>query len=196
MTTTAHLPAASGQRHVPGEAGTWVFIFGDLLVFGAFFVTFLYERAGDRALFAQARHELSSGIGLANTLVLLASSLAVVKAHAAWREGSRERATWGFRIALACGLAFVALKAVEYTLHVQAGHTPGSNDFFLYYFILTGLHLFHVFIGLGILALLQAQPQRHELTPQRRPFIEGGACFWHLVDLLWLVLFALLYLVS
>jgi nitric oxide reductase NorE protein len=90
----------------------------------------------------------------------------------------------------------VALKVTEYVLLVGAGHTAGANHFYLYYFILTGLHLLHVCIGIVVLVLLLTQTRRTELSATRLAVIEGGGCFWHLVDLLWIVLFPLLYLVS
>ena len=93
-------------------------------------------------------------------------------------------------------LAFVGLKVVEYTAKVHEGNTPNQNAFYLYYFILTGLHLFHVFIGIVVLVLLLTQAGKSDLSGTRMALVEGGACFWHLVDLLWIVLFPLLYLVS
>jgi nitric oxide reductase NorE protein len=79
---------------------------------------------------------------------------------------------------------------------VSQGHVPTQNNFYLYFFILTGLHLFHVLIGLMVLILLLIQARHTELSATRMALVEGGACFWHLVDLLWIVLFPLLYLVS
>lgn len=99
-------------------------------------------------------------------------------------------------IAAGCGVVFVALKVTEYVLLVQDGHTAGVNHFYLYYFILTGLHLLHVCIGILVLVLMLTQTRRTELSATRLAVIEGGGCFWHLVDLLWIVLFPLLYLVS
>ncbi|MCW2784739.1 MAG: cytochrome c oxidase, subunit [Marmoricola sp.] len=188
-------PSATARR-VPGEEGTWVFLFGDMLVFGAFFTTFLVHRGAEPEVFDRSRHTLDLAIGLANTVVLLTSSLLVATAVRALRADARALAHRLFVGAFCCGLAFVALKAVEYTQKIHQGHTPGTNDFYLYYFILTGLHLFHVLIGLGVLGFLIRQPGRADLTTRRWMVIEGGACFWHLVDLLWIVLFPLLYLVS
>ncbi|EUA44138.1 cytochrome c oxidase subunit III family protein [Mycobacterium xenopi 4042] len=93
-------------------------------------------------------------------------------------------------------MAFVGLKAVEYVAKVSQGHTANQNTFFLYFFILTGLHLFHVLIGIVVLVLLLTQAGHVELGTTKMALVEGGACFWHLVDLLWIVLFPLLYLVS
>jgi nitric oxide reductase NorE protein len=181
---------------MPGEEGTWVFLFGDMLVFGVFFATFMYQRAQAPELFDQSRQTLNAGIGLANTLILLTSSLFVVTAIGAIRLHRRVAAQLLLIGAIACGLAFVALKAVEYTAKVHEGQVPTQNAFYLYYFILTGIHLIHVLIGITILVLLFAQARRTELSAQRTALVEGGACFWHLVDLLWIVLFPLLYLVS
>ena len=183
-------------RRIPGEGGTWVFLFGDMLVFGAFFVTFLVERAAFPEAFDVARATLHIGVGVLNTLVLLTSSLLVVLALNAMRAGVRSIATRAVAVAIAFGLVFIALKVFEYVSLGTAGHGPGSNPFYLYYFILTGLHLFHVCLGLAALTFVLTQTRRTELSPNRTALVESGACFWHLVDLLWIFLFALLYLVS
>lgn len=184
------------ERRIPGEPGVWIFLFGDMLVFGAFFATFMYQRSLAPEVFDASRRTLSLGIGLTNTLVLLTSSLFVVTAIRAIRSSQRQAARWLLVGALGCGLTFIALKAVEYTAKVTEGHTPNANAFYLYYFILTGLHLFHVLIGIVVLVLLWTQAGHAELGATRMSVVEGGACFWHLVDLLWIVLFPLLYLVS
>jgi nitric oxide reductase NorE protein len=188
--------AAEAARHVPGEPGVWIFLFGDMVVFGVFFATFMYQRSLAPELFDQSRHTLSIGIGLTNTLILLTSSLFVVTAVRAIRMSQRRPAQVLLAGGLVCGLAFVGFKAIEYTAKVSQGHVPTQNNFYLYFFILTGLHLFHVLIGLTVLILLLIQARHTELSATRMALVEGGACFWHLVDLLWIVLFPLLYLVS
>ncbi|GAY17150.1 cytochrome c oxidase subunit 3 [Mycobacterium sp. shizuoka-1] len=193
MTAAGH-PAAT--RRIPGEQGTWVFLLGDMGVFAAFFATFMVERSKAPEVFDAARKTLHVNIGLVNTLVLLTSSLFVVAAIGAIRTGARSTAFTALLIAMGCGVVFVALKVTEYVLLAGAGHGPGGNHFYLYYFILTGLHLLHVCIGILVLALMLTQTRRTELSATRLAVIEGGGCFWHLVDLLWIVLFPLLYLVS
>lgn len=188
--------AVDGECRIPGEPGVWVFLFGDMLVFGAFFATFMYQRGQTPESFDASRRTLSIGIGLTNTLVLLTSSLFVVTAIRALRYSQPLVARWLLLGALGCGLMFVALKVVEYTAKVNEGHVPDQNGFYLYYFILTGLHLFHVVTGIGVLILLTTQTRHADFSATRMAFVEGGACFWHLVDLLWIVLFPLLYLVS
>lgn len=193
---TATTPSARAERRIPGESGTWVFLFGDMLVFGAFFVSFLVERAAQPDVFDHARTTLHLGVGVLNTLVLLTSSLCVVLALNAVRAGARHIASYAVAAAMGLGLIFMALKVFEYVSLGTAGHGPGDNDFYLYYFILTGLHLFHVCLGLGALSFVLTQTRRAELSDTRTALVEGAACFWHLVDLLWIFLFALLYLVS
>ncbi|GAC1637622.1 MAG: cytochrome c oxidase subunit 3 family protein [Mycobacterium sp.] len=188
--------AANMARHVPGEPGVWILLFGDMVVFGVFFATFMYQRSLAPELFDESRHTLSLNIGLTNTLILLTSSLFVVTAVRAIRMSQRRAAPLLLAGALVCGLAFVGFKAIEYTAQVSQGHVPTQNNFYLYFFILTGLHLFHALIGLVVLILLLTQARHSGLSPTRIALVEGGACFWHLVDLLWIVLFALLYLVS
>lgn len=196
MTVTSTQPGVPSVRRIPGESGTWVFLFGDMPVFGVFFVTFMVERAKAPEVFDVARTSLHIGVGVANTLVLLTSSLCVVVALGAIRGGTKAIATTAVFVAIACGLVFVGLKVFEYVSLATSGHGPGANHFFLYYFILTGLHLFHVCIGIGVLAFVLSQTRRSELSATRMALVEGGACFLHLVDLLWIFLFALLYLVS
>jgi nitric oxide reductase NorE protein len=195
---TLNVQAAAGVpvRRVPGEQGTWVFLFGDMLVFGAFFATFMVERAKAPEAFDVARRTLHLGVGLANTLVLLTSSLFVVVALGALRSGARRTARSAVVAAMACGGVFIALKVFEYHALMSAGHGVGANHFYLYYFILTGVHLFHVCVGMAVLTFLLTQTRQTELSETRMAVVEGGACFWHLVDLLWIVLFPLLYLVA
>jgi nitric oxide reductase NorE protein len=204
------------RTRIPGEQGTWVFLFGDMLVFAVFFGTFLVERAAAPELFDAGRQTLHLDVGLVNTLVLLTSSLCVVVYLGALRDRCGVLAQRAVTVAIGLGVLFVALKVYEYVALTNAGHGPGANKFYLYYFILTGLHLLHVCIGIAVLLVLRAQARRPVAEPEARggqragpdnnshidsgptrlAMIEGGACFWHLVDLLWIVLFPLLYLVS
>jgi nitric oxide reductase NorE protein len=184
----------SAARHVPGEAGVWVFILGDMTIFAVLFVTFLSGLRRDPGLFEASQAQLNQHYGVANTLLLLLSSLLVVMAVRAMRE-QRGRADLLLVAAIACGLAFSGLKVLEYAGKVDHGITPASNDFFMYYFVLTGLHWFHLVLGLIVLTILVRLSRRESLTDGQLSFVEGGACFWHMVDLLWIVLFPLLYLV-
>jgi len=183
-------------RHVPGEEGAWIFILGDMCVFGVFFATFLHARISDPARFALDQSELNQNFGAINTVLLLVSSLFVVLASRAIQSSRQRRlAPRLFAVAGLCGAAFLAIKIVEYAEKINHGITPQTSEFFMYYFVLTGLHAFHLVIGLVVLTVLFKLSQKPEMTKNQRSFFEGGACFWHMVDLLWLVLFPLIFLV-
>jgi nitric oxide reductase NorE protein len=186
---------AAPSRHVPGEAGIWVFIFGDMLVFATLFATYLYYRGDDPALYATSQRTLDQTFGAVNTLLLLASSLLVATAVRAVRRQAQRLASWLIGGAMLCGLAFSALKFTEYSGKLHHHLTPATNDFYMYYFVLTGLHWFHLMIGMAVLTTLLVLVRKPQLSSRQFAFVEGGACFWHMVDLLWIVLFPLLYLV-
>ncbi|GAB04045.1 cytochrome c oxidase subunit 3 family protein [Gordonia amarae] len=190
-------PEQSEVPHTPGETGLWVFLLGDMVVFVVMFVAFLSERAVDADLFTSSRESVSLVIALTNTMVLLVSSLAVVIALNAVRAGRFSPAVRAFGVALLCAVAFIGFKATEYTHLVSDGHGPDSNAYFMWLFILTGVHLAHVVLGLGVLTALVLRARRRvPATGTGRIVYEGGACYWHLVDLLWMMLFPLVYLVA
>ncbi|MFL6024149.1 MAG: cytochrome c oxidase subunit 3 [Marmoricola sp.] len=180
---------------VPAEPGLWVFLFGDMAIFGAFFVVFLWERRQDPSEFAHSAAHLYQPIGVVNTLVLLVSSYLVVLALEAHRRNQRERARTLLNAALCFAFAFASLKAVEYSLELSAGHTPGSNRFFTFYYVLTGVHLLHVILGAFLLFLWRRRTNRASEWATHRGLVEAAAVYWHMVDLLWVVIFSLLYLV-
>jgi nitric oxide reductase NorE protein len=179
---------------MPGEEGTWVFIFGDLTVFAVMFCVYLYYRGQHPVVFAASQEQLRQGYGVVNTLVLLTSSLLVVAGVGAVRRGAHDLGRRLMLAAFACGLAFVGIKVLDYREKIAHGHKPATNDYWMYYFTLTGIHLFHVIVGMGMLLFLSRLARRETLDARGTAFLEGGACFWHMVDLLWIVLFALLYL--
>lgn len=182
-------------RHIPGEIGIWVFVLGDMLIFGLFFVVFLYERARNVELFQAAHAQMSLTFGAVNTLVLLTGSLFIVLGVEALRRGHARRGQRMVLLTLLCGAAFVCSKYLEYSGKLAAGETPSANVFFMYYFVFTGIHLVHLLLGMGFLTVMYRISKKPALADRDIAHIEAGACFWHLVDLLWIVLFALLYLV-
>ena len=179
-------------RRIPGEAGIWVLIGGELLAFSAFFLIFAYYRGLDPDVFEQSRSTLNRGIGLANTLILLTSSLFVALGVRRVRD-EQQGARGLFIAALICGALFVTLKGFEYSEKIKVGITPLTNEFYTYYFAFTGIHLGHVLIG-SILLIFMANIASRPPSTTRTMIVECGATFWHLVDLLWIVLFALFYL--
>jgi nitric oxide reductase NorE protein len=180
------------RNHIPGESSMWFFVIGDLLIFGAYFVAYMYFRGQDHELFLQSQARLNLNIGAINTIVLLTSSLFVALGTSAARAGKPTDGVRLFGIALAFGAAFPVLKLFEYLPEITAGVTPGVNLFFMYYFVMTGLHLCHVLLGLVILSFV-VRNLRGGDQPSIK-FMETGATYWHMVDVLWLILFALFYL--
>ncbi len=177
---------------VPGEPGLWIFLLGDMTLFGLFFLAFAVQGRADRAGFADGAAELGATTGAVNTLVLLTSSLLVVYAVRMVRSGRPGAARPLLVGTVACAVCFAVLKIGEYVAEVGTGVTPVSSLFATYWFVLTGIHLFHVVVGVVLLAVLWWRLRDGSVGRLR--FAEGAAAYWHMVDLLWLVLFALLYL--
>nr|WP_238994756.1 cytochrome c oxidase subunit 3 [Mycolicibacterium chubuense] len=169
----------------------WFFVIGDLIIFGVYFVVYMYYRGQNHDLFLASQAKLNTDIGAVNTVVLLTSSLFVALGTSAARDGKGTDAYRLFWLALAAGAVFPVLKAFEYIPEITAGLTPGTNVFFMFYFVMTGMHLCHVFLGLVILSFV-LRNLRGPAAP-RISLTETGATYWHMVDLLWIMLFALLY---
>jgi nitric oxide reductase NorE protein len=184
---------ARPAKVLPGEEGVWILVLGDMLVFGLFFITYLYYRAQEADLFDRSQALLNVHLGVINTLLLLTSSWFVVMAVEAVQNGRTRRAKTLLQLAFLCGAGFCAIKVIEYTEKFCQGISLVTNDFFMYYFMYTGIHLLHVAIGLGVLLFLMHSTDG--ATPQDARLFESGATFWHMVDLLWIMLFPLLYLV-
>lgn len=181
------------RGHVPGEEGVWVFIGGDLVVFAVFFITYALARQQELALFESSQALLDRSLGLLNTLLLLTSSLLVAQAVAAVRRDD-DKARPLLLGAILLGSGFVIVKAFEYSAKIAQGFTLNSNSFSIYYYMFTGIHLVHVLIGLGVLCFTLSRFDRTGRMQGGVALIEGSGAFWHLVDLLWIILFALLYL--
>jgi len=184
------------RGHVPGEVGIWVFVLGDLLMFALIFVLFTYYRAGDPALFAAGQATLNQNYGAINTLLLLSSSWFVVLAIEAAKDRAAAPAANFVALAFLCGGGFVAVKLMEYGEKLRAGLSLTTDDFFMYYYVLTGLHFAHVAIGMVVLIFMW-QRCRAGITSEREiRFLESGATYWHMVDVLWIILFPLIYLLK
>lgn len=183
---------ADPPSHLPGDSSMWFFVIGDLLIFGVYFIGYVYYRGQNPDLFLESQARLNLDIGAINTVILLTSSLFVALGTSAARNGKVPEAIRLFGIAFAFGAAFPVMKAFEYIPEVTAGLTPGTNLFFMYYYVMTGLHLCHVTLGLVILGFV-IRSLRISARP-RMSFVETAATYWHMVDLLWILLFALLYL--
>ena len=189
-------PTSQAPSDFPGEVGVWVFVLGDMLVFGLFFSVYTYYRGLDPELFAHSQLTLNQNYGALNTVILLFSSWFVVMGVVDLRDHAGRYAARLFALGFLCGLAFAIVKYFEYGDKFAAGIGITTNDFYMYYFIFTGLHLVHVLIGMVILALLWHVARSGLDGPRQVKLVESGGIYWHMVDLLWIVLFPLLYLMK
>lgn len=178
----------------PGTTGIWTFLGMDLCVFALFFLVYLSERHRLPHIFQQGQAQLAPLAGLLSTLLLLTGSWMVADAVRCVRcnalEGAASRLTFG--ILFGCG--FCANKLWEYYLKIAHGVTPLTNGFFTFYFLITGLHLIHVVIGTGLLAHCRSRLSVEAGTLDFQKKFENVGLFWHVVDMLWLFIFPMLYL--
>lgn len=180
-------------RFVPGQPDMWAFVLFETLVFTAYFGFYLFFRARNPELFLHAQAQLDLRIGVFNTLVLLLSSWSVARCVQSSRAGAYRAALRDVAITAAFAAVFLFFKVFEWVRLVNSGHGFDSNDFFTYYFFLTGIHFVHLLIGfvaLGVIAYRLRSPQRRE-----QQLVETCATYWHTVDFLWVLIFALLYVV-
>lgn len=182
-------------RHVPGEPELWMFIFGDLAVFALFFGILGWNHATQGEVFTAGQAHLNTGFGLINTMVLITSSAAVAYGLDLARCGRGAAARRAYLTAAALGAVFVVVKAFEYGEHVQRGSRALAGDFYMYYFVFTGIHLVHVLVGLIALAIAAQRCRRLRSAGADLGLLEGVGIYWHMVDLLWIVLFYLIYIV-
>ena len=182
-------------RHLPGEVGIWIFIIGDMMVFGIFFMVFLYYRNFDVESFNAAQALLNQSLGAINTILLLTSSWFVASALHFVRKRDTDLASRLFLLAFFCGFGFGVVKYFEWSAKISEGYTLTSHDFFMYYYIFTGIHMLHVIIGMGVLTFMMLKARKGHCDRADIATYESGGVFWHMVDLLWIVLFPLFYLV-
>jgi len=179
----------------PGDLAIWFFIFAELLVFGVFFIAYAVARSHDVALFDQSQLLLNRTAGGANTVVLITSSYFVVRAVAAIRRGDAQRCSGWLLGAIGLGAVFVVIKLAEFHAKFAAGITLSTNTFFMFYLSLTFFHFMHVVMGMVILTAVAFKARRGGYSAEDYTGVETGASYWHMVDLVWIILFPLVYVV-
>jgi len=173
----------------------WAFILADCFSFAILFTIVMTERIGQADLFDKAARQLDPALGLINTLILITGSWLVALAVAAARRGDGAGARKWLIAGLAVSSAFGAIKLYEYTTKISAGITPITNDFFTYYYMLTGLHFLHYIGGMGALIALVFNIDFSKVSETSAlNWIVSVGIFWHMVDLLWLFIYPMLYL--
>jgi nitric oxide reductase NorE protein len=174
--------------------GIWVFIFMDMWWFSIMFGVVVWTRGQHHALFEQGRHTLTLWAGTLNTVLLLTASLFVVQGLQAIRRNKPELSRRMFGLAMLCALGFLINKGFEWGRLLDHHHHPGSNDFYTYFFIITGIHAVHLLLGTAGLGYMRRVTRRPNIGRTEMRNLEVVACYWHLVDLLWVVIFAVFYL--
>ena len=183
-------------RRLPGVDGVWVFIGADSVIFAILFLSFMQDRLKNPAIFEASRQTLNMHLGGIDTLILLTSSWSVALAVQAMKRDLVDREPRLLLGGALTGLMFMASKSIEYFQKFADGITPGTNPFFMWYFTLTGIHLAHVVAGTSLLTYLWIRSWRGTYDRLHKAVPESVASYWHLVDLLWVVLFPLLYLMK
>jgi len=172
---------------LPGNLMMWILILSELAVFGVAFVGFEVARAFDPATFDAGQAHLDRLLGGVNTLVLVTSGYIAALGVEAGRKGLKAKASRLFIAASGVGSVFLVIKMVEYSATLSAGYTIDSDAFFGLYFMLTGFHALHVVFGIGLLLVVSFWNSVENL--------ETGAAFWHMVDLIWVLLYPIVYLI-
>lgn len=194
MTTEAILPpAATPDRRLPGDLAIWFFILAELVAFAVFFSSYAFARASDVELFNLYQKTLSRNLGAINTVLLITGSWFVVRAVQAAHRDDNPAVCRNILFGFLCGGGFLAVKVVEYAEKFGAGISLSTNTFYMFYISLTFFHFMHVILGMVILAVLWSQARKGAYTSQDAHGLESGAAYWHMVDLLWIILFPLVY---
>lgn len=186
-------PGTSREGYPPGDLAIWIFILAELLVFAVFFASYAFTRMNNVELFNQFQATLNRDSALINTVSLLASSYFVVRGVIAIRGGDSSvcaRWMWG---AVGMGGVFLIVKTAEYAHHISAGVSLSTNKFYMFYLSLTFFHFMHVILGMVILAAVAMKARRGAYSADDHTGVETGASYWHMVDLVWLILFPLVY---
>ena len=195
------------RQHATARLGIWVFLGSELLLFAGLLTLFAAYRFQYPAEFRAASAHANVMIGSINTFVLLTSSLTVALAIHAARHAHRGRIVMFLAITIALGIAFDVLKGIEYAEHLREGIAPGHYYafdalpahgavlYFTLYYLLTGLHAIHVTGGVVVLIWLAVKARRGDFTPDSHIALELGGLYWHLVDVVWLFLWPLIYLI-
>lgn len=188
------LASASAPPRMIGDTIIWVMIFGDMSNFVAGFCYYGWLRQGNLVLFQQSQQSLDLTIGGINSLIMLVSSWFMVLAIHAARKAEHRKAAKLILATLLCGAIFSALKASEFIAKADLGIHYLSNDFFTLYYTLTGFHFTHVVVGVIVLLWFAWQLRREPPSDRQLGYLETAGIYWHMVDLLWIVIFTLVYL--
>ena len=199
MTTVTH------RDDLASKTGMWLFLFTEMLLFGGLFVVYSVYRYRNAMAFHFAAEELSVFIGTINTIILLISSSTIAMSITAIQKKNKKFALLLIGITIFLGFAFLVNKYFEWGGHIREHIYPGSSvlalrgqgDVLFYglYFFMTGLHALHIIIGLVFIGVISVKIFRDKITSDNYVLLENSGLYWHLVDLIWIFLFPLFYLI-
>jgi len=191
-----------------GRMGVWLFLVTEILLFGGLFCAFAIFRSKYFPSFVEAHHHLDKVMGGINTLVLICSSFTMAVAVRSAQKNETKKTTILLAITLACAATFLVIKYFEYSHKIHDGLLPGQlfhaqgfttghpGLFFAIYFMMTGIHGLHVVIGMALIMWILLRNAKNEFSSRYYAPVENVGLYWHLVDLVWIYLFPLLYLVG
>lgn len=183
--------AVGAARSVPGQPDMWAFVLFESFVFTSYFTVYIICRTQSPQLFLQSQSELSLRVGVLNTLVLLVSSWSVARCVQSARERAYSAALRHALVTAFFGLVFLVTKVFEWTTEISKGYGFTSSEFFSFYYFLTAIHFIHLLLGFIALGIIVSQLRRP--TDRSQNLVETCATYWHTVDYLWVLIFALLY---
>ncbi len=204
----AHHFDSLDQQRDASYVGMWVFLVTEIMFFGGVFLAYIIYRSAHPRAFALGSHELDITLGAFNTAVLIASSLTMALAVWAAQLGRRRAIALFLLLTILLGGVFLGVKVVEYgakfehhlfpgpEFHFEGPEAPYVEMFFNLYFAMTGLHAAHMVIGIGVLLVVMVLALRGRFSPQNHNLVEGVGLYWHFVDIVWIFLFPLLYLLG
>jgi cytochrome c oxidase subunit 3 len=196
------------KQDYAARLGMWLFLGTEVLLFAGLFLGYTVYRHFYHEAFHHCSRALNITLGTTNTIVLITSSLTVALAYAAIKAGKPKKALALLAFTILCAFGFLCIKYLEYAHKFEVGELPGkwfhaeelmkypgANMYFTIYFLTTGLHAFHVIVGMTVLAWVSKGIIKGKYTANYFVPVELGALYWHLVDLVWIFLFPLLYLI-
>ncbi len=204
----AHHFKTMDQQFSAAKLGTWLFLATEILMFGGTFVAYIIFHQLYPETFAEGASHLDWQLGALNTVILIFSSFTMATAIHYAQKGDRKKSMNLLLVTFICGCLFLVVKAIEYEhkfhlglnpgalFHYTEGHAANLAMYFSFYFMMTGIHGFHVMIGMGLILWVWRRSGKGEFSPEYYTPIECVGLFWHLVDLIWIYLFPLLYLVG
>lgn len=198
------------HQYQSNKEGIWLFMVTEILMFGGLFVGYIIFHTLYPEMFAEGAKYLDWRLGFINTLVLIFSSFTMALGIYYNQINQRSKATWALAITILCGAIFMVIKYFEYTHKFHLGIFPGQKLnlemvkpehanlglYFGFYFCMSGLHGLHVLIGMGLITWVMIKNIKGDFNPKYYTPVEGVGIFWHIVDLIWIFLFPLLYLVG